>query len=161
VGKKVEIIDELEKICEMFEKKYGKGGAFNPYKYYRGKQNSSEPVYFVGAPGLSTAISITILILCTAAFVSYPFPWWSWIVYLIICAMFVRFALKIDKAKQIRYMAFSLSRHAINNIRKANESEDESEALQLYEKAEEFLSKARSWIDEPSLERQFELVQNR
>lgn len=155
---KVQVVEELEALCDFYEKKYGKGGAFNPYKYYKKKQNSNEPVYFVGVPGFSVAVVMTLMIVSTVFFISKPYPWWSWIFYLVFWAYAVRFGLKVDKAKQVRYMALSLSKHAINSIKKSHQVEDESEAQKLLKQAKEFLEKAYSWVDEPPIKKQLELI---
>lgn len=154
------VVSELEELCEFYRKKYNKGGSFKPLKYYKHEDGRNEPVFFVGVPGLTVAVVVTLLVCCTVYLVTLPPNMWVWIVYLLASAVAVRFAMKADKVKQIRFMALSLSMHALTHLKKYDEESDKSKKQDYLRNAKSLLERADGWVQEPAISRQLELIED-
>ncbi len=158
---KVEIIEELKKMCVEYEKKQNRGSSFRPFRYHKYKDGEYSPVFFVGSPGISVAIFATILIVVSMYIISLPFKWWIWLLYVLLSGFFLKLTLKMDKARQLRTLALALSLNAIKILEIINEgNKSEEEIKNLLEKAEEFLKNALKWVEEPSMEKQYQVVKN-
>jgi hypothetical protein len=65
----------------------------------------------------------------------------------------------MDKARQLRTLALALSFNAIKIIELVNKEEkNKEETIKLLEKAKEFLENALKWVEEPSMEKQLEIL---
>jgi hypothetical protein len=156
---KIEIVKELESMCLEYEKKQNRGSSFKPFRYHKYKNGEHSPVFFVGSPGISVAIFATILIVVSMYIISLPFKWWIWLLYILLSGFFLKLTLKMDKAKQLRTLALALSFNAIKIIELVNKEEkNKEETIKLLEKAKEFLENALKWVEEPSMEKQLEIL---
>ncbi|WP_022849686.1 hypothetical protein [Limisalsivibrio acetivorans] len=147
----IKIIESLETLCEKNVKQQNKGSSFRPFKYYKSDGEDNVPVFFVGVPGLTVAMVMTALIMSTVYMITLPFNIFLWIGYLLVASFVIRFAMKIDKSKQIRFMCQSLSCHALRLIKKAKEIDDEEEALRYAGQAKALLKRADEWLDDPCI----------
>ncbi|MGE4497125.1 MAG: hypothetical protein AB7E48_04535 [Deferribacterales bacterium] len=150
---KINIVSELENLCKASDT-VSKGSSFRPFKYYKSVQGRNVPVFFVGVPGLTVAIVMSILLVITVYLVTLPFNVFIWAAHLFLAAVIIRFALKVDKAKQIRYMVSCLCRQSIVMLEKANE--DAKQREKLAGQAKYLLERAHKWVDEPAIHKQIE-----
>ncbi len=158
---KIEIIEELRNMCIEYEKKQNRGSSFRPFRYHKYKNGENLPVFFVGSPGISVAIFATILIVVSMYIISLPFKWWIWLLYVLLSGFFLKLTLKMDKAKQLRTLSLALSLNAIKLIDIINnEEKTKEEKINLLNKAKDFLENALKWVDEPSIEKQLQIVNN-
>jgi hypothetical protein len=141
---KIKIIEELATLSKSHDTE-DRGSSYRPFKYYKHIQGKDIPVFFVGVPGVTVAIVMTLLIVTTIYMITLPFSVVLWLLYLLVI---LRLAMKIDKAKQIRFMVATLCSMAVRMLEKANESE-EHVRLRLAGQAKTLLEKAHSWVDEP------------
>ncbi|MCD8493706.1 MAG: hypothetical protein LRY51_18445 [Geovibrio sp.] len=150
---KINIVAELENLCKASDT-VSKGSSFRPFKYYKSVQGRNVPVFFVGVPGLTVAIVMSILLVITVYLVTLPFNVFIWAAHLFLAAVIIRFALKVDKAKQIRYMVSCLCRQSIVMLEKANDDTNQRE--KLAGQAKYLLERAHKWVDEPAIHKQIE-----
>jgi hypothetical protein len=156
---KIEIVNELKELCLEFEKKQNRGSSFRPFRYNKYKDGANSPVFFIGSPGIAVAIYATFLIAITFYLFTLPFIWWAWLIYVLFGAFFMKLAFKLDKIKQIKTFALALSLNAIKILEIINsEDKSEEEVKSLLLKAEEFLTEAHKWLDEPNIEKQLNII---
>ncbi len=125
MGSKIEITDDFRNLVENLKVNY-KGSSFNPFKFHKDVNGTQVPVYFIGTPGLYVAIVATIISVLLMVLFRYQVSFWVWIVALIFAAFFLRVALKIDKARQIRFFCHDMLIRAYNLMNRYNESNDVS-----------------------------------
>jgi hypothetical protein len=148
----MEIDNELEKLTIYFNKKIRKQRFFRSARIIKDKYGENRYTFFIGSPGIFTAVSITLL-LFTAIYIStstnkiYP-----WIIYLILCIVILPFSLKIDRVNQIRLLSMKLICEAVELLKKNNCTTFE------LQKAKELLIKSSNFVDEPSVQRQIAIV---
>jgi hypothetical protein len=104
---RLEITEDFQKLVESLDVKY-KGSSFNPFKFHKDVNGTQVPVYFIGTPGLFVAIMATIISVILMGMVKLNASFWVWVVVLIVSAILLRVALKIDKARQIRFFSNDL-----------------------------------------------------
>jgi len=158
MDEKIKIVDSLKELCSLYEKKYSKGSSLKPYKYYKNKDGKNEPVFFVGVPGMTVAFTLTILMVFMISLASFKASTWMWVVFVILAVFIIRMAMKIDKAKQIRYMALTISKHAMINLEKSQNEEDLEKSMDMIDKARHLLDKAYTYVDEPALKEQIDEI---
>jgi hypothetical protein len=150
---KINIIAELEDLCKASDT-VSRGSSFRPFRYYKNVQGRNIPVFFVGVPGLTVAVAMSLLLIITVYLITLPFNVFVWTAYLFLAAIVIRFAMKVDKAKQIRYMVSCLCRQSLMMLEKANEELHQKE--KLAGQAKYLLERAHKWVDEPSIHKQIE-----
>lgn len=141
MGSKIEITDDFRNLVENLRVNY-KGSSFNPFKFHKDVNGTQVPVYFIGTPGLYVAIVATIISVLLMVLFRYQVSFWVWIVALIFAAFFLRVALKIDKARQIRFFCHDMLIRAYNLMNRYNESNDVSvlgEIKKYFEEAVKYL----------------------
>lgn len=125
MGSKIEITDEFRTLVENIKVNY-KGSSLNPFKFHKDVNGTQIPVYFIGTPGLYVAIVATIISVVLMVLFRYQVSLWVWLITLILAAIFLRVALKIDKARQIRFFCHDMLIRAYNLMNRYNESNDHS-----------------------------------
>ncbi|UOD34541.1 hypothetical protein DSN97_10355 [Deferribacteraceae bacterium V6Fe1] len=153
---KIEILEELRQFSKIAEKEHKRGGSFRPFKYYKYEDGKNIPTYFIGSPGISVAIVTTLVVVATFYLVSLRFNIWIWLLYLLLTSFFIRLAMKIDKAKQIRSLAYSICNKAVTFLEEYNKDGKNNESY--LKSAKELLEKACEWVDEPAFKRQIEII---
>ena len=150
----MEIDSELEKLTVYFNKKIKKQRFFRSARIIKDRSGEIRYTFFIGGPGLFTAVSITFL-LFSAIFIStstnkiYP-----WIIYLIFCVILLPFSLKIDRVKQIRLLSMKLICEAVALLNKNNCT------IYNMQNAKELLIKSSNFVEEPSVKRQIYIIDN-
>ena len=147
----VRISEEFKQLYDVYKKKFENQKAFKSMRYKKGDNASGTPTFYVGVPGLAVAITISVVMLATVYLLYFPFKWYIWAPYVIAVFFAFKIAMKYDKARQIRYMVWSLFSMSMAIIEKVEDAEDFEHKKQSYEKAKDFLQKAHSWVDEPAL----------
>lgn len=153
---KIEILEDLRKFSKIAEKQHKRGGSFRPFKYYKYEEGKNIPTYFIGSPGVSVAIVTTLVVVATFYLVSLKFNFWIWLIYLLLTSFFIRLAMKMDKAKQIRGLAYSICNKAVVFLEEYNK--DNQNNLAYLKSAKELLEKAYEWVEEPAIKKQIELI---
>lgn len=151
--KKITIISELENLCKASDIE-SRGSSFRPFKYHKYVQGRNVPVFFVGVPGLTVAVAMSLLLVITVYLVTLPFSFFIWTIYLLLAAIVIRFAMKVDKAKQIRYMVSCLCKQSLVMLDKANDNADKHE--HFAGQAKYLLESAGKWVDEPAIRKQLD-----
>jgi hypothetical protein len=151
---KIEILEELREFSKIALKEHKRGGSFRPFKYYRYEDGKNIPTYFIGSPGITVAIVTTLVVVATFYLITLKFNIWIWLLYLILTSFFVRLAMKIDKAKQIRSLAYSICNKAVVFLDEYNKSGDKN----YLNNAKELLERAKEWVEEPAFDRQIEII---
>ncbi|MEF3254070.1 MAG: hypothetical protein K6348_00670, partial [Deferribacterales bacterium] len=95
------INDDFKALVENIKISY-KGSSLNPFKFYKNVESKQIPVYFIGTPGLFVAITATCLAVIFMILFNMKLSMFIWLLILIVSAIVLRIALKIDKARQIR-----------------------------------------------------------
>ncbi|QAR33755.1 hypothetical protein EP073_10165 [Geovibrio thiophilus] len=150
---KINIVAGLEDLCKASDT-VSRGSSFRPFKYYKNVQGRNIPVFFVGVPGLTVAVVMSFLLIITVYLITLPFNIFIWVAYLFLSAVIIRFAMKVDKAKQIRYMVSCLCSQSLRMLEKANEEHHQRE--KLAGQAKYLLERAHKWVDEPAIHQQIE-----
>jgi len=153
------ILQDFYDKCLKYNNRYSRGGSFSPFRYYKYKEGSGKPVYFIGGPGLSVAVITTFIIALSFVLFIKKIGFLYWLIFLIVDVIALRIAFKIDKAKQIRCMAASLGMHAVVLVENALKIEDEEERRSLLNKSVEFLEESLKWVDEPLFEEQKKILE--
>lgn len=153
---KVEILEDLIKYSKIAEKEYKKGGSFRPFKYYKYEDGRNIPTYFIGSPGMTVAVVTTLVVAITFYLVSLKLSVWVWLLYLFLTSFFIRLAMKIDKAKQIRGLAYSICNKAVIFLEEYNK--DKQSNIEYLINAKKMLEKAYEWVAEPAFEKQIDLI---
>ncbi|MGC8769241.1 hypothetical protein [Calditerrivibrio sp.] len=117
---RLEITEDFQKLVESLDVKY-KGSSFNPFKFHKDVNGTQVPVYFIGTPGLFVAIMATIISVILMGMVKLNASFWVWVVVLIVSAILLRVALKIDKARQIRFFSNDLLIRSYRLMKRYNE----------------------------------------
>lgn len=147
----VRISEEFRQLYELYKKRFENQKAFKSMRHKKGADASGEPVFYVGVPGLGVAVAISLVMLSTVYLLYIPFKWYVWVPYIIAVFFIFKIAMKYDKARQIRYMVWSLFSMSMALIERAEDAEDLEHKKQSYEKAKNLLHKAHGWVDEPAL----------
>ena len=157
----IQVVEELKEMCLDYEKKQNRGSSFRPFRYTKYKDGEHSPVFFVGSPGLTVAIYSTFMVGVTFYMISQPANWVLWIFYVVFGVFFLKLSFKVDKIKQIRGLSLALSLSSIRLIEIINTEktdEDIENIKSLLEKAEEFLTEALKWVEEPLIQQQLDIV---
>jgi hypothetical protein len=144
---KVCISENFKQLHDIYKKKYGGQKIFKSMRY----KNGTEPVFYIGVPGLFIAIAMSITTIITVLLLYQPFKWYLWIPYLIFAFFLFRITIKMDKVRQVRFMLWSLLDMAKQRIEKANEVADADEKRANLAKAKEFLEKAHQYVEEAAI----------
>lgn len=156
----MQITEEFRSLFKTYEKKYRKNMSFSSLRLVKNSEGEKEPVFFVGVPGLMVALCITFTIIVTVYLLYLPFMWYVWTVFAVALIFLFRIAMKLDKAKQIRFMVYHLMELGIRQMEKASGEESSSKQKEHTQKALTWLEKADKWVDEPHLKSQIELLRN-
>lgn len=154
----MQILEEFIKTHKFYEKKYKNQTIFKSMKLTTNSSGETEPVFYVGVPGLMVALSFAVVVVATVYLLSIPFKWYIWLPYVIATIFGFRIALKLDKVKQIRYMIYYLLDNSKKLLEKADSEKDKEKKEEMIEKAAEWLEKAQEWVYEPAVEAQLELI---
>jgi hypothetical protein len=150
----IEILDKLRELGRLGEKEYKKGSSFRPFKYYKYEDGKNIPTYFVGSPGLYVAIVTTLVVVATFYLITIKFNIWIWLLYVIFTAFFVRIAVKMDKARQIRSLVYAISNKVVIILEEYNKNHN----LDYLKNAKELLHTANNWVEEPVFAKQIEMI---
>lgn len=145
---KIKITPEFEHHCKIADTE-SRGSSFRPFRYNKSVNGKNIPVFFIGVPGFTVAVCMTVLLMITVYMVTLPFNMFLWGAYLFVAAMVIKFALKVDKVRQIRYMTSCLSKQAFVLLEKANEQEKNRE--KYAGQAKYLLERVIKWVDEPAI----------
>lgn len=154
----MQILNEFKETHKFYEKKYKNTTAFRSQKFRKNEKGETEPVFYVGVPGLMVALTFAAVIIATVYLLYLPFMWSVWVPYVIGIMFLFRIALKIDKVKQVRFMVYYLIDSGMKQLVKADDAEDSELQGVCVERAIEWLEKAQSWVDEPGVKAQLELL---
>jgi uncharacterized protein YacL len=155
MGNSLEITDDFRKLAENINVNY-KGSSFNPFKFHKNQNGVQVPVYFIGAPGLFTAIIATFISVLFMIMFKLNISFWVWLIVLLISAFLLRIGMKIDKARQIRYFCNDLLIRSYNFMTKYNESFDESLLIEINNQLGEILK----FIEDEIIVKQRSIVEN-
>ncbi|MGE4318192.1 MAG: hypothetical protein AB7E96_04720 [Deferribacterales bacterium] len=147
----VRISEEFKQLYDVYKKKFENQKAFRSIRHNQKIGAPGEPVFYVGVPGLGMAIAMSVIMIGTVYLLYQPFKWYLWAVYLVIVFFSFRIAMKYDKARQIRYMIWSIFDMSMNLIEQAEREETEEARHEAYQKAKDLLHKANGWVDEPAI----------
>jgi hypothetical protein len=150
----MEIDAELENLTYYFNKKLKKQRFFKSARLVKDRSGKSKYTFFIGSPGLFTAIAVTFLLflaiyLSTSTNKTYP-----WLIYLFLCSIFLPVSLKIDRVNQIRTLSMQLICEAINLLKKSNCNTIDIQT------AKELLVKSSNFVEEPGVQRQIKIINN-
>ena len=148
----MEIDRELEELTIYFKKKIKKQRFFKPDRTIRDKFGNSRHTFFIGGPGMFTAITMTFLLFLAIYISTISNKIYLWIIYIFLCAFLLPFSLKIDRANQIRLIFMKLVCEAVELLKKPScKTEDIENAKKLLQKSLEF-------VYEPAVERQLRII---
>ncbi|MCA1927649.1 MAG: hypothetical protein LDL13_01920 [Calditerrivibrio sp.] len=147
--------DDFVKLAKKLNVSY-KGSSINPLKFYKNVDGKNIPVYFIGTPGLFVAITATILAVLFMVFFNISVSFWIWIIFITIAAIFLRISSKIDKARQIRMLSNDMILKSYESLLNYEKNFDKK----FLEDAKFFLGEALKWIEDKTIEAQFQIVCN-
>jgi hypothetical protein len=148
----VEIDRELEELTVYFNKKLNKQRFFKSARIIRDKFGNQRYTFFIGSPGVFTAITITFLLFLAVYISTLSNKIYPWIIYLLLFAILLPFALKVDSANQIRLTFMKLICEAVELLKKPSCS------ITDIENAKKLFIKSLEFINEPSVERQLNII---
>jgi len=151
---------EFYQLYENYKKKYKNQVLFRSVRMVKNSQGGTEPVFYIGVPGLMIALTISAISIFTVFLLYLPFKWYIWVPYVIFVIFAYRIAMKLDKVRQIRYMVYYLLETCVKLVNKSEESEEAEEKKHLIEKAVNSLEKADYYVDEPQIKNQIEILKN-
>lgn len=154
------ISDDFRRLYEYYKKKYQHQVSFRSLKMVRNQNGVREPVFYIGVPGLMVALALTFVTIATVYVLYLPFHWYVWAPYVLLIFFMFRIALKLDKARQIRYMVYHLLEMGVKSLENAEESADPSDKQKHVGLALGWLERADKWVEEPHLKAQIELLRN-
>ncbi|ADR19465.1 hypothetical protein Calni_1557 [Calditerrivibrio nitroreducens DSM 19672] len=155
MGNRLEITEDFKKLVEKLDVNY-KGSSFNPFKFHKDVNGTQVPVYFIGTPGLFVAIMATVISVLLMGMVKLNASFWVWFVVLIVSAILLRVALKIDKARQIRFFANDLLIRSYRLMNRYNEALDDKTLIDIKNHLREF----SRYISDDVVEKQILIVEN-
>lgn len=147
----VRILEEFKQLYDVYKKKFENQKSFKSMRRNRKNEESGDPVFYVGVPGLGMAIAMTLVMIITVYLLSTPFKLYLWAIFVVFVFFSFRMAMKYDKVRQIRYMLWSIFSMSIALMEKAEKTENDDETQEHYQKARDLLSRATEWVDEPAL----------
>lgn len=153
---KINITPDFERHCKLADTE-SRGSSFRPFRYHKNVGGKNIPVFFVGVPGFTVAVVMTILLMITVYMVTLPFNVFIWAAYLFVAAMVIKFALKVDKVRQIRYMTSCLCKQALVLLENANK--EEKNRVKYAGQAKYLLERVHKWVDEPAVTEQLKELQ--
>jgi hypothetical protein len=148
----MEIDGELEKLTIYFNKKIKKQRFFKSARTIKDKSGNNRYTFFIGSPGLVTAIAITILLFLALYISTSINNIYIWFIYLFFCIIVLPFSLKVDRINQIRLLSMKLVCEAYVLLKKSNPSEID------IQNAKDLLIKSSKFVDEPAVVRQIQII---
>jgi len=116
------------------------------------KSGNNRYTFFIGSPGLATAISITFLLFLALYISTSINNIYIWFIYLFFCIIVLPFSLKVDRINQIRLLSMKLVCEAYVLLKKSNPSEID------IQNAKDLLIKSSKFVDEPAVVRQIQII---
>lgn len=148
----MEIDGELEKLTNYFNKRIKKQSFFKSARILKDKSGNNRYTFFIGSPGLATAISITFLLFLALYISTSINNIYIWFIYLFFCIIVLPFSLKVDRINQIRLLSMKLVCEAVKLLKKTNPS-----VIDI-QNAKDLLIKSSKFVDEPAVQRQIKII---
>lgn len=154
----MEISAEFRDLYSSYKKKYKNQMSFRSLRMVKNSAGVKEPVFYVGVPGVMVAFAMVFIAILTVYILYLPFMWFVWVPYVVFVFFTFRIAMKLDKARQIRYMVYYLFEMSIKHMEKDTEEKDPDKKQTHRKLALEWLERAEKWVDEPELKTQIEIL---
>lgn len=147
--------DDFVRHVERLKIAY-KGSSINPFKFHKHVEGKQIPVYFIGAPGLYTAIIATLLAITYMLAFTLKSSWYIWLLIIVFSAFMLRISFKIDKARQIRMFSSDMVVRGYESLKLFSETGEEK----YLKDATFFLEESSKWVDEPIVGIQLEKIRS-
>jgi hypothetical protein len=148
----VEVDRELEELTVYFNKKLKKQRFFKSARTIRDKLGNERYTFFIGSPGVFTAITITFLLFLAIYISTISNKTYPWLIYLFLCAILLPFSLKVDRVNQIRLVFMKLVCKAVELLKKPSCNTTD------IENAKKLLIKSHEFVHEPAVDRQLNII---